>query len=132
MKKKATKLFAVVAMVASPAIVTAQPRDPWSAQSSIDPDRVRVSLTALEGTIARDTAPRQVAVDTARPRQMPSGAPACGNVASRAPRPIECSTSESSSEPILATTPSTIRPAARPNTTPTRTATRTRVAGDNP
>ena len=134
MKKKATKLLAVVVIAASPGIVTADrasgegstanarvsrdsvasgvssaaaagasngptssaspsnpssassdpwnpARDPWNTPRAIDTDRTRTALAELEGRIA---------LVTARPREMPSGAPACGNVASRAPRPVEC------------------------------------------
>ena len=99
MKKKATKLLAVIAMATSPGIALVDPpRDPWNATSSINVDRVRVSLAGLE---------RANALVTARPRQMPSGAPACGNVASRAPRLAECAEPPApSSGPILANTPS--------------------------
>ncbi len=113
MKKKATKLLAVVVIAASPGIVTADrasnasnaprasndpwepTRDPWNTPRDLDPDRVRTMLAELEGRIA---------LVTARPREMPSGAPACGNVASRAPRPAECAPRTSGGS-MLATAP---------------------------
>lgn len=125
MKMKATKLFAVVALATSPACERAEPTptrsgaepvrisaaepviDPWSSHSSIDSERVHRSLAGLDRTLELLAHPRVELVRpvepiahpaiaiTARPRQMPSGAPACGNVASRAPRSVECETAGS-------------------------------------
>lgn len=87
MKKKATKLLAVIAIAASPACDRAEPAsttsDPWNSPrvaSAIDRERVEVSLAGISSTLQ---------TISATPRQMPTGAPACGNVATRA-LPTEC------------------------------------------
>ena len=128
MKKKATKLLAVMAIATSPAVAVADrgagvdgpvaratdpwaaPRDPWSAPRAIDPDRVRLSLAGLDAAFA---------MVSARPRQMPSGAPACGNVASRAPRPAECT--RPAPAPAPTTTTTTTSEPRLASTTPVRT-----------
>ncbi len=100
MKKKITKLFAVMAIAASPAAAdpVAQP-DPWAVSAAVSPFTPDESLRAIEIVIsmgfaalvrAREAPVTAPAAVVARPRTTPSGAPACGNVASRAPRPVEC------------------------------------------
>lgn len=87
--KRVTKLLAVVALSTSPAAADPAPRprvDPWATTAFVRtevparPREIRpvtLSLTALVELIVQ-------------PRTMPSGAPACGNVASRAPQPVDC------------------------------------------
>lgn len=118
-KKQITKLFAVVALAASPAAADPAPQpDPWAMSATVSrlmPDASRqaisIGLAALARPIALPwvtearalradpsavAAVRAMASDpsglaaAARPRVMPSGAPACGNVATRAARPAEC------------------------------------------
>jgi hypothetical protein len=72
MKKKVGMLMAVVTMAATPAVA-----DPPPQPARVD---LPVAVRVLE----------QLSIALARPRTMPSGAPACGNVASRAPRPDSC------------------------------------------
>lgn len=110
--KKASTLLAVMAIATSP--VFAEPSAPRDSRSAT-------------------AAPPAVATVIAQPRVMPSGAPACGNVASRAPRRRECAPA---SAPVLAARPASAapsavaRPAARPAqaTTP-RTASALRRGG---
>ncbi len=102
-KRRVTKLFAVVALTSSaPALAdharvkdapvkveahathaTPTPRpDPWATPPTPTPTHTEplpplmTSLFSLLGISV--------------PRQLPNGAPACGNVASRAPRPVDC------------------------------------------
>ena len=106
--KKVTKLLAVVALATSPVAAdpaphapivnrvvvremgsvpsSRTPADPWAGTAIVrlaptsvaaPPAPVTFSLTALVERIVQ-------------PRTMPSGAPACGNVASRAPQPVDC------------------------------------------
>ncbi len=84
--RKVTKLLAVVAFATSPAAADPAPAkpDPWAATAVV-----------TIATPARPTPPptfslTQLIERLVAPRTMPSGAPACGNVASRAPRPIDC------------------------------------------
>jgi hypothetical protein len=115
-KKQITKLFAVMAIAASPAAANpaAQP-DPWAVSTTVSPLSPDDASAAMAAVItigfAALTRPRPVAAPTpvvaARPRTTPSGAPACGNVASRAPRPESC---QSPSAPILADVPAPARP----------------------
>lgn len=113
MKKQITRLFTVVAMAASPAAANppAQP-DPWAVSAAVSPFTADESSRAIGIMISMGFAalarPRPVPavvpapMVVARPRTTPSGAPACGNVATRAPRPRECA---SPTAPILAGDP---------------------------
>lgn len=87
-----TRLFAVVAMAASPAVANppAQP-DRWavSAEKSSRAVGIMISIGFAALARSREVPPAESLV-VATPRTTPSGAPACGNVASRAPRPREC------------------------------------------
>src|SRR4051812_35557340 len=77
MKKKIGTLLAVV-MAASPAAADPSPRPtPATAATRFE---LPVAVRALQA----------LSIALARPRTMPSGAPACGNVASRAPQPARC------------------------------------------
>jgi hypothetical protein len=112
MKKKITKLFAVMAIAATPAAANpvAQP-DPWAVSAAVSPFTPDETLRAIEIVISRGFAAlarsrEQPAAVVARPRTMPSGAPACGNVGSRAARPVECS--PRAAAPILADTPAPV------------------------
>lgn len=100
MKKQITKLFAVVAMAASPAAANpTRPPDPWAVPAAVSPFTpdetsramaVMISMGFAALATPRTPAPAPAPVVGARPRTTRSGAPACGNVATRAPRPIEC------------------------------------------
>lgn len=99
-KRKVTKLFAVVALTASaPTLAGAEVRtavvaahdaahhaaprpDPWAMPD--EPQTPVVQQVALLGSVLASL------IGVAAPRQLPNGAPACGNVASRAPRPVDC------------------------------------------
>ena len=126
-KRKVTKLFAVVALTASAPAVAENPRpvakhaetaavahraqpDPWAtppttttlpAQPAVS--SLAQSLFVLFGIAAKPRelptgapAPGNVArrtssgMRTTVPRELPTGAPACGNVGSKAPRPPGC------------------------------------------
>jgi len=119
--RQVTKLFAVMAIAASPAVadparhapvavarpapgqaVPATPdphrgpahvatgdqarrpafADPWASPASV---AARPPAAAAPGSLLG-----LLGISTARPRTLPSGAPACGNVASRAAPPIDC------------------------------------------
>jgi hypothetical protein len=79
MRKKRIGTLMAVVIAASPAAA-----DPKMAARSKDHtelmERVPDAVRFLE----------QLSIALARPRTMPSGAPACGNVASRAPQPARC------------------------------------------
>ncbi|CAN5872966.1 hypothetical protein BH11MYX3_BH11MYX3_34500 [soil metagenome] len=79
--RKVTKLLAVVALATSPTAADPTPvatPDPWATVAVVTiAQPPTFSLTRL--------VERLVA-----PRTMPSGSPACGNVASRAPQPADC------------------------------------------
>ncbi len=105
-KQQITNLFAVMALAASPASAnpaSANPAsrpDPWAGSATVSPLTADESTRALEIMISTGFAAlaqaREVPAVTpapmlvARPRTTPSGAPACGNVATRAPRPVDC------------------------------------------
>jgi hypothetical protein len=101
-KKQITKLFAVLAMTASPAAAGTAP-DPWAMSTEVVPmDHARASeamAAILNIGFAAISRPRELAVS---PRTTPSGAPACGNVSSRAPWPVDCTPP---SQVIMAETP---------------------------
>lgn len=136
-KKQITKLFAVMAMAASPAAGNPA-TDPWGVVAApfTPDDRVRAleavismgfaalararEASAPDIAIARAPSPNApgpavvarpttslvapaLSAAVARPRTTPSGAPACGNVASRASRSVECS--PRSVAPVLADAP---------------------------
>lgn len=87
-----TKLLAVVAMAASPAAADPAPR-PLTTQARVVAPRtpVRAPAPAPAAVVPVEVRVLQmVSIELARPRTMASGAPACGNVASRAPRPASC------------------------------------------
>ncbi len=110
--KRVTKLLAVVALTTSPVAADPAPRapvanrapavvremgsDPGSRTPAADP----WAGAAIVGADPWSSRPAQPAAPTfsltglveliVQPRTMPSGAPACGNVASRAPRPADC------------------------------------------
>jgi hypothetical protein len=103
MTKKVTKLLAVVALATSPVAADPAPvRDMGSdsmSRTAVDPwagtAMVRVATATAAATPAGSTFSLTALVElVARPRLMPSGAPACGNVASRAPRPADCGRSK--------------------------------------
>ena len=97
-KRKVTKLFAVVALAtgtpamagpdddrvpargAAPSAIARSQPDPWlgvrEARPPVQPAPVTRAVLALFGI--------------STPRRLPNGAPACGNVASRAPRSADC------------------------------------------
>jgi hypothetical protein len=94
-KRKVTKLFAVVALATStPALagpehdhrepITVQ-ADPWASAPAPTPAPrpAPVAAPALVDAVL-------AVFGISAPRRLPSGAPACGNVASRAPRPADC------------------------------------------
>ncbi|MBA3453411.1 MAG: hypothetical protein H0T42_10000 [Deltaproteobacteria bacterium] len=108
-KRQITKLFAVMAIAASPAAAGPSPeRDPWAHAASVSPltpaQAVHAIAAAIEIGFATLERAREAALQppvvappvvapaavVARPRTMRSGAPACGNVASRMARPKEC------------------------------------------
>ena len=102
-RKQITKLFAVMAMAASPAAADpAAAADPWAASSTASPLGANGASEAMAAVIAMGFAA------IARPRTTPSGAPACGNVATRAPRPVDCPPRVTA--PILAATPTPAKP----------------------
>ena len=85
--RKVTKLLAVVALATSPAAADPTPvakPDPWASTAVVTiataPAPAPLPTFSLTQLIERLVAPRT----------MPSGAPACGNVASRAPQPVDC------------------------------------------
>lgn len=115
--KQVTKLLAVVAFATSPAAADPAPRppvsavaarpDPWAGTAPVTTPVVApavIDRRTASGGAARSGSPdlanapvpaavralQSLALELARPRVMPSGAPACGNVASRAPRPVSC------------------------------------------
>ena len=87
-KRKATKLFAVVALAAASAAPTVAGPHPTShpvettpaptPTPEIQPAVLVQSVLALFGI--------------SLPRTLPNGAPACGNVGTRAARPVDCVT----------------------------------------
>lgn len=111
--KQVTKLLAVVALVASPVAAdpgrapsappanrvpgaverhatpgAPAPRDPWAATAIVP------NVTTAPAAPAAPLTLTALVELVSRPRTLPSGAPACGNVASRAPRPIDCGRSK--------------------------------------
>jgi hypothetical protein len=97
--KQVTKLLAVVAFATSPAVADPTPRpavttvvaarpDPWAGTAPVTTPVVAPAAAAPVPAAVR--ALQSLVIELARPRVMPSGAPACGNVASRAPRPVSC------------------------------------------
>lgn len=114
---KASTLLAVMAIATSPALAGPDARSdresaPHEARVAPKAPPAPHATTAPPTTTA---APPAVAIGVAQPRLMPSGAPACGNVATRAPRPRECAT-PSASAPVLAARPAPAAPSvvARP------------------
>ena len=105
--KHVTKLLAVVAIATSPAAADPAPRapianrvvvgiagpaarpDPWAGTAIV---RVPPPATAPVAPTRPLSLTSIIELVIARPRVMPSGAPACGNVASRAPQPADCGT----------------------------------------
>jgi hypothetical protein len=93
-KRKVTKLFAVVAL--APAIAVAGPEHaehremaPVVEQRDVAGDMATTSTAAVAGV--KPVAERALAVfGIAAPRQLKTGAPACGNVASKSPRRQPC------------------------------------------
>ena len=75
--KQVTKLFAVVALATSTAAADPAPV-------------VTPAVAAAKTALVAARALQSLVIELARPRVMPTGAPACGNVASRAPRPASC------------------------------------------
>ncbi len=57
-------------------------RDPWASTAIV---RIQTAPATPAAALTLMSL-----VELVRPRMMPSGAPACGNVASRAPRPADC------------------------------------------
>jgi hypothetical protein len=98
--KQVTKLLAVVVLAASPAGADPAPRaavsavaarpDPWASHAPVTTPIVAPPDLANAPVPAAVRALQSLVVELARPRLMPSGAPACGNVATRAPRPRTC------------------------------------------
>lgn len=144
-KKQITKLFAVMAMAASPAAAGTAP-DPWAVSAEVVPmDHARaseamaaiinlgfaaisrprepVSGAPAPGSVtprARPGVPPRANPPSmaARPRTMPSGAPACGNVATRAAPAVDCTPP---SQVIMAETPTAPGPVvATPARAPSR------------
>jgi hypothetical protein len=107
---KVTKLLAVVAIATSPAVADPTPRAPIANRVvvAMAPPAARPDPWAGTAIVRVATAPNAPSVPStparplsltaivelviAQPRVMPSGAPACGNVASRAPRAADCGT----------------------------------------
>lgn len=83
-KTRVTKLLAVVAMTTGTAIADPRP------VALPPPAPVAAIAAAAESALIAVRALQMISLELARPRTMPSGAPACGNVASRAPRPASC------------------------------------------
>lgn len=109
--KQVTKLLAVMALAASPAAADPAPLANRAAAQSTPaalPTRTAArpaapdpwASTAIVRIPSASAAPVAPLTLTAlielvsRPRTMPSGAPACGNVASRAPQPVDCGRSK--------------------------------------
>ncbi len=97
--RKVTKLLAVVAFATSPATADPTPRAPIAARVEVPhvpaaPDPwASPAIVTFAVPHPATAAPLSLTALVARlvsPRTMPSGAPACGNVASRAPEPIDC------------------------------------------
>ena len=118
--KQISKLFAVMAIAAPPAAANpAAPENPWTVSPVTPGNRPQaMAIVMSRGAAARARAHQTsapaarlpsppvapVLAVVARPRTTPSGAPACGNVASRAPR--ECS--PRSTVPVIADTPAPV------------------------
>lgn len=94
-KRKVTKLFAVVALAASAPALAETPKrpvevaapakpDPWAVASAPDPVAVPVQQQVA---LLADSLRKLFGISA--PRTLDTGAPACGNVASRAPRPCK-------------------------------------------
>lgn len=148
MKKKATKLLAVVAIATSPGIVSAEPRanatastrsatataptTPNDVMADESPTNWNAAVTFVDTfTVsyarARQMPSGELAI-VAQPRQMPSGAPACGNVASRAPRTAECVPAPAAAPMLATTNDSTTPTTARREQTATAHREKTTVA----
>jgi len=104
-KRKVTKLFAVVALATSAPAVAGPGHDhPAPAPTPAKIITIAVQAPQADPWVTPDRAtpakpPQQLSPITAQvlalfgisvPRRLASGAPACGNVASRAPRPADC------------------------------------------
>lgn len=91
-KRRVTKLLAVVAMTTG--TVGVAMADPGRTLTG-RPVTAVVSpmVAAAESALVAVRLLHSVAIELAKPRTMPSGAPACGNVASRAPQP-RCASGE--------------------------------------
>ncbi len=97
--KKVTKLLAVVALATGPVVADPTPianRAPIMAVVKPDP-WASTAIVRVEPRTAPIATPPPPAFSLmalverlVQPRTMPSGAPACGNVASRAPQPVDC------------------------------------------
>jgi hypothetical protein len=97
-KRNLTKLFAVVTLATSLPMAAAGPAhdhgrgepapaarpDPWAG------DGVPGRIPAVAPTAEAIGSAVLAVLGISKPRELPSGAPACGNVATRAPRPASC------------------------------------------
>ncbi|MBL0220093.1 MAG: hypothetical protein IPQ07_40275 [Myxococcales bacterium] len=120
--KQVTKLLAVMALAASPAAAdpaplanqtaghpapapaplanrtAARPTPAPLANRTVAPDPwASTAIVRIPSASAAPVAPLTLTALielVSRPRTMPSGAPACGNVASRAPQPVDCGRSK--------------------------------------
>lgn len=91
-KARVTKLLAVVAMTTTAAVADPRPVTPSPAPATS-------MAAAAESALAAVSILRLISLELAKPRTMASGAPACGNVASRAPRPASCEPAAGSDKP---------------------------------
>ncbi len=90
-KARVTKLLAVVAMTTGAAgAAFADPAKPAVTARPIAAAVTPPIVAAAESALVAVRLLQSLSIELAKPRTMASGAPACGNVASRAPRPASC------------------------------------------
>ena len=81
--RRVTKLLAVVAMTTG--VAAADPAKPVPT-----PAPAPAIVAAAESALVAVRLLQMISIELAKPRTMGNGAPACGNVASRAPQPANC------------------------------------------
>lgn len=108
MSNRMTKLVTAAFLIGAPACGNTMGKGGDKGDCTADLERTRAEherpaahamtkrVTKLFAVVAPTTSPEAFSLTAlvarlVQPRTMPSGAPACGNVASRAPQPADCS-----------------------------------------
>ena len=84
-KTRVTKLLAVMAMTTGTAVA-----DPRPVVPPPPPAQPVAVVAAAESALFAVRVLQMISIELAKPRTRGNGAPACGNVASRAPQPANC------------------------------------------